>query len=99
MKIMGELKERKMPVKALKHVKGSELPPSLLLKMEANINTTFTIIPELNLDKGSILPTISVSEQKKRLDNISLDYDPDASNELIKIITESRKNTDSIPFE
>jgi hypothetical protein len=41
-----------MPVKALKHVKGSELPPSLLLKMEANINTTFTIIPELNLDKG-----------------------------------------------
>ena len=88
-----------MPAKALKHVKGSELPPFLLLKMEANINTTFTIIPELNLDKGSILPTISLSEQKKRLNNITLDYDPEASNELIKSITESRKNTDSIPFE
>ena len=86
---MDTLKERNMPVKTLKHVKGSELTPSLLTKMEAKINTTFTIIPEINLDNGSILPKMSLSEQKKRLDNISLDYDPEASKELIRIITES----------
>lgn len=88
-----------MPAKALKHVKGSELPPSLLIKMEANINTTFTIIPEINLDNESILPKMSLSEQKKRLNKIAKDYDPEASHELIKIIMESRKNTDNVSFE
>ncbi len=88
-----------MPAKILKHVKGSELPPTLLVQMDANIDTTFTIIPEVDLSNGSVLPEMSLKEQKKRLNDLSQDYDPEASNELIKIITESRKNTDSILFD
>lgn len=58
--------------------------------MEGNTISTFLITPTLKLEKRSLLPTISVSDQKKRLDNITLDYDPAASKELISIIKESR---------
>lgn len=63
--------------------------------MEGTTNTNFSIIPKQGFNKGPGLPKTSINEQKKRLDNIPLDYDPGSSKEPITIIMESQKNTDT----
>ena len=39
-----------MSAKNLIHVKGDKIPPDLLAQMKANIEMTFTIIPEIDYD-------------------------------------------------
>jgi hypothetical protein len=60
------------------------------------------IIDDHDLKPGDIkgynllLPVIRAEEQRRLLDSIPQKYQPGASQELIKIIEESRFNTDSL---
>ena len=63
-----------MALRALKHVKGSELPSSLLEKMEASVDTTFTIIPEVDFDDKKKENEFSLKMAMRGMENESTDY-------------------------
>ncbi|MGD2087604.1 MAG: hypothetical protein PVH61_15565 [Candidatus Aminicenantes bacterium] len=51
---------------------------------------------DTNTQDNTLLPTMKPEEQRRLLNFIPKEYHPEASEELIKIIEESRINTDSL---
>ncbi len=78
-----------------KNIKQYHLQPDTYIRVIVNDLTGESI----NVAESNKLPAITPEEQRRLLNLIQSEYQPDASEEMVGIIERSHTNTDSLNLE
>ncbi|MGD2088282.1 MAG: hypothetical protein PVH61_19040 [Candidatus Aminicenantes bacterium] len=77
-------------------IRSHHIPPETCIRVIIDNHDTE---PNHTIEDSLSVPTMKPEEQRRLLDFIPGEYQPGASEELIKIIEESRTNTESLSLD